>query len=68
MKRVERESLLPDDLRARVQALPRDVAPPPELWRDIAARLGEVSRTPLSAIPVPSRAWSRGETGRGPFR
>ncbi len=68
MKRTDDAMPPGDDLRARVQALPREIAPPPELWPDIAARLDTATRTSVAAPPTASRAWGLGEgAGRAAF-
>ena len=47
-----------EDLLGRVRGLPREIAPPDDVWRDVAARLrpGAAPR----AIPGPDRAWGLG--------
>ncbi len=68
MTRRTDETPLGDDLRARLNALPRDIAPPSDLWREIAPRLGDAHQTPLAAPLATARAWSLGGGGaRAPF-
>jgi len=68
MKRDSTEADLTRDLRARLHALPREVAPPPGLWGDIVARLADARPAPATAPAVPSRAWGfRRTAARVPF-
>jgi hypothetical protein len=66
MKRAEQDAPLPEALSARVRSLPRDIAPPPDLWPGIAARIAQAPPTPVSTVPAPSRDWGLGR-GRAPF-
>jgi len=57
----------PDDLAARIESLPRTIAPPPDLWPGIAARLNAAARTPAASPLVPSPAWNLRHGLRSPF-
>ncbi|HET8656859.1 MAG TPA: hypothetical protein VFL93_15150 [Longimicrobiaceae bacterium] len=49
-----------DELRARVEALPREIEPPHDLWPGIAARLHESARPSRAGIATPlRRSWVR---------
>lgn len=57
MRPAQHEAPLGDDLRTRLQALPREIAPPAEVWHEIEARLDGTRQRPLTAPLATSRAW-----------
>jgi len=66
MSRTSDRGTGPDDLQARIAALPREIVPP-DLWPAIAARLDRAAPGADARPLVPSRAWGLGGGLRAPF-
>jgi hypothetical protein len=57
-----------EELAARVRALPREIAPPADLWASVAPRLRDALPAPDAAPARPSGAWGlRRAAWRAPF-